>query len=236
MASTITTLAELYVEIQRLMDGEDVDISDVSVESMERLVIVAQQRIYRDVKSRFNEKAFASVTVTSNLAALPSDFKELSIVHFGRQALVPVDETVMRDYWSSNGGTASKYVARAGNDLTFWPHVADGTAVQGRYFFAYPNLTNANIATNLLFQEADDLFIYGALVESAPFFGENAKMSIWQAKYLSIATDLNRQTHRAAYGKRLMMRPSASICGGGGGWSGGVSNESVDVDGLVDIQ
>lgn len=212
MASTITTLAELYVEIQRLMDGEDVEISEISVESLERLVIVAQQRIYRDVKSRFNEKAFSALTVTSNLATIPSDFKELSIIHFGKTALIPVDETTIKDYWASSG-TDAKYVARAGNSFTFWPSVADGTTVQGRYFFAWPNLADANIATNLLFQEADDLFIYGALVESAPFFGENAKMPIWQSKYTSIANDLNRQSHRTAKSNRLMVRPSASLCG-----------------------
>lgn len=232
MASTITTMAELYVEIQRLMDGEDVEIADVSVESLERLVIVAQQRIYRDVRSRFNEKAFASVSVTSNLATLPADFKDLSIAHFGRRSLIPVDEAVIRDYSGSTGGGVEKYVARAGNSLTFWPEIADGTLLQGRYYFAWPNLANSNIASNLLFQEADDLFIYASLAESAVFFGEREKLPVWQSKYLSIANDLNRQSHRAAYSGRLMVRPRVFERGG---WSTGSGNAgAMDVGGLVD--
>lgn len=208
-------MAKLYVEITRLLDGEDVTIADVSVATLERLTIVAQQRIYTDIRSRFNEKAFSALTVTSNLATLPSDFKELSIVHFGKLALVPVTEEVIRDYWSDSSSGDAKYVARSGNSLTFYPSVANGTTVQGKYYFAYPNLADGGtvFADNLLFQESDSLFIYAALVESAPFFGENEKMPVWQSKYQSIATELNKQTHRAAYSARLQVRPSASLCG-----------------------
>lgn len=213
MASTITSLAELFEEITRLMDGEDTDISEVSVETLERMVILGQQRIYREVRSRFNEKAFSSLTVTGNLAAIPSDFKELAIMHFGKQALIPVDEEVIQDYWASTA-SKEKYVARAGTNFTFWPSIANGTTVQGRYWFAYANLADANMATNLLFQDSDDLFIYAALVESAPFFGEDARMPTWQGKYGSIVVDLNRQSHRSIYSAgRLQVRPSASLCG-----------------------
>lgn len=213
MTSNIATLASLYTEITRLMDGEDVDISDVSVETMSRLVVVAQKRIYRDVRCRFNEKAFSGVTVSGNLATFPSDFKAISIIHFGRAALVPVPEAVLRDYAFNSSGN-QRYVARAGSSMTFWPQVSDGTAVQGRYYFAWPDLANGNFDDNLLFQESDDLFIYAALVESGPFFGENEKMPIWQGKYLSIATELNKEGHRTTYqAGRLMQRPSIRICG-----------------------
>lgn len=214
MSSSIDTLAKLYVEITRLLDGEDVTISDVSVPTLERLLVVAQQRIYRDVHSRFNEKDFSSVSVTNNLAPIPSDYKELSEAHFGKKTLIPVSKEVIRDYWAMTGGDA-KYVARVGNNLTFWPPVADGTTLQGSYYFAYPDLSDAvgNFTSNLLFQEADDLFIYGALVESASFFGETEKMTTWQSKYLSIAGQLNEKSHRAAYSARLQVRPSASLCG-----------------------
>jgi hypothetical protein len=215
VSSNITTLARLYVEITRLLDGEDVTLSDVSVATLERLLVVAQQRIYRDVHCRFNEKAFDDVVVTNNLAPLPADFKDLSVIHFGRRTLIPVDEAVLRDYWASTGSGVEKYVARSGNDLTFWPAIADGTALQGRYYFAWPDLSDAtdNFADNLLFQEADDLFIYGCLAESAAFFGESEKLPLWQAKYLSIATELNKQSHRAVYAGRLQVRPSARLCG-----------------------
>lgn len=213
MTSSITTLAGLYTEVTRLLDGDDVSVSELSTDSLTRLVLNAQKRIYREVRSRFNEKAFSAVEVTSNLAPLPDDFCNAAIVHFGGRSLVPVDEDVIRDYQAGAGGTA-KYFARAGSNLTFWPAVADGTEVQGRYWFSYPDLSDSNIASNLLFQEADDLFIYGSLVESAPFFGELKNFQLWQAKYNSIVADLNAESKRAvASAGRLQIRQSANPCG-----------------------
>lgn len=213
MTSPITTLAGLYTEVTRLLDGEDVTVSELSTDSLTRMVLTAQRRIYREVRCRFNEKDFDSVEVTNNLAPLPADFRNLSILHLGRHTLTPVDERVIRDYSAGAAGT-EKYVARAGSNLTFWPAISDGTELQGRYWFAYPDLADDNIADNLLFQEADDLFIYGALVESAPFFGELQKFPLWQAKYNSIVSDLNAESKRSvASAGRLRVRQSASVCG-----------------------
>lgn len=213
MTSPITTLAGLYTEVTRLLDGEDVTVSELSTDSLTRMVLTAQRRIYREVRCRFNEKDFDSVEVTNNLAPLPDDFRNLSILHLGRHTLTPVDERVIRDYSAGAAGT-EKYVARAGSNLTFWPVLSDGTELQGRYWFAYPDLADDNIADNLLFQEADDLFIYGALVESAPFFGELQKFPLWQAKYNSIVADMNAESKRSvASAGRLRVRQSANLCG-----------------------
>lgn len=212
--SSITTLSALYVEITRLLDGDDPEVSDLSVDSLSRLLQVAQRRIYRDVRSRWNEKDFTSVTVTGNLAPIPADFESPVIAHFGRQALIPVDETVIQDYYASSG-TQERYFAQAGSNFTFWPAIADGTLLQGRYYARLPDLTDANIASNALFQNADDLFVYAALVESVTFFGPKDDMGTWESKYEAIVESLNVHNHRAAYGVgRMRIRPSARICGG----------------------
>lgn len=219
MSSKYTTLSALYVAITRLLDGEDPTVSDLSTASLDQLLTVAQQRIYREVRSRWNEVDFAGATVvTNNLAPLPANFEAASIVHFGRQALVPVSETVIRDYWADAGAAAGGtdlYFARAGNALTFYPAQADTTVVQGRYFARLPLLTDATIATNALYQNADDLFIYACLVESADFFGESSKMATWEAKYASIVDSLTVSSHRVAYSAGRLQQRGVSICGRG---------------------
>lgn len=215
MSSKYTTLSALYVAITRLLDGDDVTASEVSAETLDQLLTVAQQRIYREVRSRWNEQSFSGVTVTSNLAPLPSDFEDASIVHFGRQALIPVSETVIRDYWSDSSSGSDLYFARAGNSLTFFPAQANGTVVQGRYFARLPLLTDANMGSNLLYQNADDLFIYACLVESAQFFGESPSLPAWEAKFVSIVTSLNESTHRTAYSAGRMQMRGVSMCGRG---------------------
>lgn len=215
MSSPIQTLAELYLEVTRLLDGDDPEASDISTDTLGRLLAVAQRRIYREVRSRWNEVEFVSTVVTNNLAPLPDDFESAGIIHFGRKALIPVDEQVIQDYWSV-GGTVEKYVAVAGSNLTFWPPIADGAEVQGRYYARLPDLTDTSIAGNALFQNADDLFVYATLVEAAPFFGKESMQATWESKYQSIVEPLNLHSKRAAYSAgRLMVRPSAAICGRG---------------------
>lgn len=232
MSSNIATMASLFVEITRLLDGEDPTLTDISFATLDRLVNVAQRRIYGDVRSRWNEKAFTTTAVTGNLAPLPDDFEVASIVHLGRRSLIPVDENVIRDYSGSTGGT-ERYFAHAGNNFTFWPPIADGTLLQGRYYARLADLTDANIATNALFQNADDLFVYASLVESAPFFGASSNMALWEAKYDSIVNRVNKHNHRAAYSAgRLRIRPSASICGSGG--SQGAGSQGVDAFALAE--
>lgn len=219
MTSKYTTVSALYVAITRLLDGEDPTISDLSVESLDQLLTVAQQRINREVRSRWNEVDFAgAVVVMNNLAPLPDDYEAASIVHFGRQAVIPVSETVIRDYWADNGASANGtdlYFARAGNSLTFYPAQANAAVVQGRYFARLPFLTDDNMADNALYQNADDVYIYACLVESADFFGESPKMAAWESKYESIVASLNNSTHRAAYSAGRLQQRGVSICGRG---------------------
>jgi hypothetical protein len=214
--TAIATKAELFVEITRFLDGEDPTVSDLSTDTLERCLTVAQRRIYREVKSRWNENEFSGVTVTNNLAPLPTDYVSASIVHFGKQALKPVPEEVIRDNWASTGGS-ELYFADIGANLTFWPAIADGTALEGRYFAALPDLTDANFSANLLMANADDLFVYAALVESAPFFGARQDMPTWEAKYQSIVDALNTQRLRGAHSGGRMQRRAVSICGRGRG-------------------
>lgn len=219
MTSKYFNLASLYTAITRLLDGDDPTIADISIDSLDQLLTVAQQRIYREVKSRWNEVDFGGLTtVTNNLATLPADFEDVSILHFGRQALIPVSETVIRDYWADNGASASGtdlYFARAGNALTFYPAQANAAVLQGRYYARLPFLTDANMSANQLYQNADDLFIYACLVESAQFFGENAAMATWESKYESIVSALNVNSHRVAYSAGRMQMRGVSICGRG---------------------
>lgn len=216
MTSKYASIAALYVAITRLLDGEDPTPSDLSTASLDQLLTTAQQRIYREVRSRWNEVDFGGVTiVTGNLAALPADFEDASIVHFGRQTLIPVSEEVIRDYWADSSSSGGVYFARAGNALTFYPAASDATVVQGRYFARLPLLTDTTMAANALYQNADDLFIYGCLVESAQFFGEKDAMPAWESKYESIVSSINNSTHRAAYSAGRLQQRGVSICGRG---------------------
>ena len=208
----ITTWSQFLNRLLVLIDGDDPGSSSVPVNTLEAIISMGERRLYRELRSRFNEKSFSAVTTTSNAATIPSDFEASSVVHFGKKPIGPVSEEFLREYLNSNPTGDVRYFAAAGPSFMFGPAVADGTAVQGRYFYRLPALSAATLPTNALFAVAEDLFTYAALCESAPFFEQDARIPLWNAKYESIRDSLNRGTHSAAYSAgRMRVRPSTPI-------------------------
>lgn len=212
----ITSYSDYLVQVMRLIDGDDVTVSDLATDTLKQIVGLAQRRIYRQVRSRFNEIPFAStVTTTNNLAALPIDFEAVSIVHLGGKALTPVTEEFLREYLDSNPAGDACYFASVGSNLQFGPAVTDGTIVQGRYFARLDELTAANFSANTLIAREPDMFIYAALVEAIPFFpgaANNAQMFI--AKYEQIKDAINSDSRNVAINAaRLVRNNSARLTG-----------------------
>jgi hypothetical protein len=209
----ISSYSDYQVQVMRLMDGDDVSASEIPLATMEQVINLAERRIYREVRSRFNEKAFTGVVVTGNLATLPSDFESISTVHFGGRSLRPVTEEWLRDYLECEPTGECSFFASAGNSLQFGPAVADATAVQGRYFYRLDDLTRANFSANTFIAREPDLFIAAALVEAIPFFlqAKNQAQSFTE-RYERIKMAVNAGSSNVALNaSRLTRSPSARL-------------------------
>lgn len=208
-----TTYSGFLVDLNRLIDGDDVSVSDIPVATLQAIASLGERRIYREVRSRYNEVAYA-VSVASNAAVIPADFEANSMMHFGKGPLTPISEELCRQYIWDQTKFSVQYFAEAGSSFIFAPVIADATAVQGRYYARLPNLDATTLPTNALYAANPDLFLYAALCESAPFFGQDARMPLWNAKYTSIKDAINEEKQRAAYSTgRMQMRPSALLGG-----------------------
>jgi len=209
---SITTYPEFLEELNRLISGDEDAYSSVPARTLARIVDMGQRKVYRDTKSRHNNKAYA-VTVTSNLAAIPADFQSNDTLHFGGFPLMPKAEDEVRSLLQNGySGAASGFFAQAGGSFIFAPAIADGTAVQGRYFYRLPDLTVSNISTNALFLAETDLFLFACLSEAAPFFGDDKRAPMWAAKYASIKDRINSDHNNAAFSAgRIARSPSTTI-------------------------
>lgn len=207
----IATYPQLLVELTRLIDGDDVSASTIAVETLRHIIALGERRLYREARTAQNEKAWG-LTVTANAVTLPADFQAASIAHFGKLPLEPVAEEFILDRNRFNQGGDCLYYAKAGNTLVFAPAVANGTALQGRYYASLPALDTATLPGNALFSQAEDLFIYAALTESAPFFEQDNRIQLWNAKYLDILEQVNTNHMRGAYSAgRMRVRPSTRL-------------------------
>jgi hypothetical protein len=59
---------------------------------------------------------------------------------------------------------------------------------------------SADADTNWILENAPDLYLYSALIESAPFLGDDTRINAWFSLYRSSVVSLNRSTHKQGGG------------------------------------
>lgn len=186
---------------------------DASVGTLQTVIGLAESRIYRELRTGYNEVAFSG-NVTSNAFALPADFRSASLVHFGGLPLEPVSPEFLQEFNDGHSSGDCKYFAQVARAFKFGPAVADGTALQGTYFKALDALSETSLPANTLFAAANDLFLFACMVEAAPLYGFQDQLQIWDTKYQIVKDALNLERQRASYSAgRMKRRPSTVLMG-----------------------
>lgn len=84
--------------------------------------------------------------------------------------------------------------------LFLWPQPTgtDGFAVDFQYVADVPELSTTN-PTNPLLRRHPDVYLWGALIQSAPFFQSDDRMQLWQSLYAAAITKVNIEIERAKF-------------------------------------
>lgn len=85
-----------------------------------------------------------------------------------------------------------------GSEMELCPTPDQAYVVEMVYRMTIPPLGNVN-ATNWLLQSAPDAYLYGTLMEAAPYLYEDERISTWSAGVSSAFADLNKQSDEALY-------------------------------------
>lgn len=190
----------------RLLLGDNDDES-ADTDTIDLIIGLGESRVYRDLRSSAMETAFSGVTVTSNLAPIPSDMIEASVVYFtGKTPAEYIPEVYALELINSGATLANEqYFFQQGDNLSFWPAVGNTTAVQGRYFKRFTDLKTGGL--NAVFTRYPEIFLFAALAESAPFYGENENLPIWENKTAALIVSANRNERwRTASAGNLRIR------------------------------
>ena len=188
--------ADFRNSVQVMLDGDDISTSDLSVDTLDLIIGSGEQRIYRDLRSSTQDAVF-SQTTSANAVSLPSDFIEMRgapyVVGAGVAEYLPWE--VMQNQINVEGDTNSSpyYYSFQGDSMIFYPVLADGVTISGRY---YKRFNDISTGLNALFTRHPDVFLYAALAESAPFVGETERLPVWEQKYTSLIAAANEQERR----------------------------------------
>jgi len=165
---------------------------------------LAESRIDRDLR-HWKQERRTEVTVDAQYNdVLPSDFLRpirLQLLSGSTGELSPMSTAQMlqrRGDSSDLPGRPTAYGLTAG-DLEVFPTPSEAQDVSLLYYGRIAALSASN-SVNWLLTEAPDVYLYGALVHTAPYLKDDARIQIWEALFKLGLDTLNRTSDDAKYG------------------------------------
>lgn len=203
---SLTTYAELKTTIADFLDRTDL------TSNIPTFIQLAEARMSRDIRHwRMENRATAEVD--GQYSALPSDFLEPIRLHLESpeyRQLELANQFQMQDLRARSADTAGKpqYYALTQGELEVYPIPNQTYNLEMNYYQKIPALSDSN-TSNWVLANYPDVYLYGALVHSAPFLHEDQRITVWEALNKSAIDAINVDNQRSktgGTGRRMKIR------------------------------
>lgn len=157
----------------------------------------------RQMETRSQAVTDPGVTTEPEFIALPSDFQTMRRIRLssekGKPSLQFLSGVQMDEMRTQRADVSNvpKYFSIFGNEIELLPTPAAATTLEMIYRANLPSL-NAN-STNWLLALAPDAYLFGVLLQSAPYIKNDARIQVWAAAVQSALTDLNSLGSNSAF-------------------------------------
>lgn len=144
----------------------------------------------------------AQAPVTHEYEDLPSDYLEMITIQIPVAGTNPPDPleyispqefNARTDIFTS--GTPIVYTI-VGSQIRLGPPPTSGTVLEMAYYAAIPALS---AGVNWLITTAPDIYLYGSLIQSAPFLRDDGRISVWQTFYVTAVEALNSSNNASTH-------------------------------------
>ena len=197
----ISTYSELKTKIADTLNRDDL----TSV--IPDFIALAESAINDDVKHWRGDKR-AETTLDGQFIGLPSDWQETKRIHLNASGttdlryLAPETMQAMRASNNDAGGKPEYYTHIAGQ-LELYPSPDANYSADLFYRASVSTLSDSN-TDNWVLTNYPDVYLYGALIHSAPYLVDDARIQTWAALYSAAVKRVNKQSKKAsASGKGL---------------------------------
>ena len=192
----LSTYAELQTSIGDFLNRDDL------TSAIPDFITLAEAEMNGDVRHWEMEKR-TTITVDGRYEDLPSDFLQPLRLDVGDDEraldLISYDDMQTRRGKSDNeAGEPCAYAVTAGQ-FEFWPSPDDTYTANVYYVGKIAALSDAN-TTNWLLSLAPDVYLYGALKQTAPYLQEDARVQVWAGLYAAAVQRVNALSKRGKFG------------------------------------
>lgn len=181
-----------YTELQAAV-ASWVDLTNLTT-TIPDFIALAEAMFNRDLRVPQMEQR-DTASISSEYSALPSDFLEAKSLwaNNGSSAweLEPLSsESMAREAAAVYGTTgAPKFWARVGPEVRYFLAPDQAYTVELTYWQKVPAL--ASNSTNWLLSLSPNAYLYGSLLQAAPFIRDAEMLGVWRDGYASAISGLN---------------------------------------------
>ena len=176
---------------------------------------LAEAQMQREIRHwKMEKRANGAQSPGQEYMQIPADWLETIRFHCvdqGTSPIVMVSRDAMADIRAKNEDNSSKttyYYTHADGQFQLYPTPSSTLNVELLYYQEIPSLS-ATTTTNWLLEDAPDAYLYGALLHSAPYLAEDARVAVWAQMYSAAVQNVNSASEKARYsgsGMKLKVR------------------------------
>lgn len=196
----ITTYSELKTAIYAWVDASSGDFSGTTIDD---LILMAHQRIGREVRCREMEATLTG-TISNGVLPLPADFVDLKYLRLNNEQphkllTKRTAQFIYERYPHRDASGRPQCVAREFNQLIFGPYPNAGTTYTCNGVYWRRMTLTTTLTFNDVFRVHPDLYLSAAIAEAIPFLGAEARLQIWEAKYQTIRNALRDEVQNEGF-------------------------------------
>ena len=178
----LTTYTELKASLADWLNRTDL------TSAIADFISLAEAQMERQLRTRqMIVRATASFAAAAEYGTVPDDFLETKsikldtnpVTSLSFQTIEAMDQLSNTTYLSSG---KPLYFTVVGNQFRLLP-IPDGEYTAELVYYAKLTKLSSTVATNFLLTQAPDVYLYGSLLQAAPYLQDDARISVWSSLY-----------------------------------------------------
>jgi hypothetical protein len=167
---------------------------------------LAEAKFNRTLRIRDMITKDAAFSITGEYVAVPTGFLEAKAFMLNaspRQELTFMPDDTQVDMYPTSNETPLFY-SIVGSNFRFAPVPSTTVTATLTYYKAIVAL--ATTSPNWLLTSHPDIYLYGTLMEAAPYLGDDARIGVWAAGLRECVSQLRTQDARSNTANGMMVR------------------------------
>lgn len=192
----ITTYSELKTAIANWLNRDDL------TSTIPDFIALAEAQMNRSVRHR-KMVTRSDATLDTPYFAVPGDWLQTIRFQLNTNPVTPLlfvtPEQALEESMVYSAGQQPLFYTTIGEQFQVVPTPDTSYDAELLYYAKIPALSDSN-TTNWLLTESPDIYLYGSLVQSAPYLKEDERINVWAGLYQRLHDDMMQADERARIG------------------------------------